>query len=71
MKGAGGVGVELTYNGEVYVLVDSDPIRLITGFKGSVCRICQLDEICPLTFREGLDYCGDGGPMVFVKKLEV
>ena len=64
-------GVELTYEGDVYVLVDSDPIRLMTGFKGRVCGMCQLDELCPTTFREGLDYCGSGGPKVFVKKLEV
>ena len=71
MNGAREEGSELIYKGEVYVLVNSDPIRLMTGFKGGVCGMCQLDELCPTVFRDGLDYCGDGGPLVFVKKLEV
>ena len=64
--------MELTYNGEVYVLVDSTPIRLMTGFKGNVCKMCQLEASCGTSAgHPTAQHCCFSGPLVFVKKLEV
>lgn len=68
------LGDEIIHDGVVYVLIDSTPIRRMTGNSGGVCTMCQgLGRFCksPFSNNRAYDMCCHIAEAVFVKKLEV
>lgn len=71
------LGDEIVHDGVTYVLVDSNPIRLMTGLirrSIGVCSMCQANGVfckTPYANNKAYDMCKQIASAIFVKKLEV